>query len=63
MMTISVVERSGIWRVELNGRFYGDYVKQEWAKQAALEKAHQLRSAGECARVEMTETQTNITDR
>jgi hypothetical protein len=60
-MVLSVAERSGVWGVKLNGRFYGDYVKREWAKQAALEQARRLRLAGNSARAEIADDKGNVT--
>lgn len=59
-VTLAVFERSRIWRVALDGRFYGDYVKQEWAEQAAVEKAHQLIASGVRATVQITDARTKI---
>ena len=33
-----ITNRSGVWNVKINGRFYGDYLRQEWAIEAAFEK-------------------------
>ena len=61
MIILSIGERSGIWCVEQDGYFYGDYTRREWAQQAALEKARQLRLAGKSVRTEITDPRTNVT--
>jgi hypothetical protein len=38
--------RSGVWNVKLDGKFYGDYRRQDHAAQGAAEKADVLRSSG-----------------
>ena len=43
---ISIKQRVGIWRVSLNGEFYGDYTRRYWALQAAFEKADELSARG-----------------
>jgi hypothetical protein len=43
---ISVAPHSGIWRVALNGAFYGDYVRRYWAIEAAFEKADDIAARG-----------------
>ncbi len=47
--TISIRQRSGIWRVAVNGRFYGDYVRRYWAIEAAVEKADAIAADGGAA--------------
>lgn len=46
-----VTQRSGVWNVKINGRFYGDYVRKEWALEAARERQRQIISSGGRARV------------
>lgn len=46
-----VTNRSGVWNVKLNGRFYGDFVRQEWAFEAAYEKQREIIARGGRARV------------
>jgi hypothetical protein len=46
---ISVAPHSGIWRVALNGAFYGDYVRRYWAIEAAFEKADDIAARGGAA--------------
>lgn len=38
--------RSGVWNVKLDGKFYGDYRREDHAVQGAAEKADVLRSSG-----------------
>jgi hypothetical protein len=57
-VTLEIFERARIWRVSLNGRFYGDYTRREWAKQAAAQKARQLLARGVSARVQITDPRT-----
>jgi hypothetical protein len=47
--TISIRQRSGIWRVALNGQFYGDYTRRYWAIEAAFEKADAVAMDGGAA--------------
>lgn len=46
-----ITQRSGVWNVKINGRFYGDYVRQDWAMEAAREKQREIMSSGGRARV------------
>ena len=46
-----VTNRSGVWNVKINGRFYGDYMRQEWAIEAAFEKRREIETNGGNARV------------
>lgn len=46
-----VTNRSGVWNVKINGRFHGDYVRQEWALESAYEKQRAIAAAGGRARV------------
>lgn len=47
--TISIRQRSGIWRVAHNGKFYGDYTRRYWAIEAAFEKADKIAADGGAA--------------
>lgn len=47
--TISIRQRSGIWRVAHNGKFYGDYTRRYWAIEAAFEKADAVAAEGGAA--------------
>ena len=49
--TISIRQRSGIWRVALNGKFYGDYTRRYWAIEAAFEKADAIAADGGAATI------------
>lgn len=49
--TISIRQRSGIWRVALNGKFYGDYTRRYWAIEAAFEKADAIAAKGGAATI------------
>lgn len=49
--TISIRQRSGIWRVAYNGNFYGDYTRRYWAIEAAFEKADAIAAKGGAATV------------
>lgn len=60
-IVLSVAERSGVWGVKLNGRFFGDYVKREWATEAALQKARRLRLTGKRAQAEIVDGKGNVT--
>lgn len=51
---ISVNQRSGIWRVDVNGKFYGDYVRKYWALEAAFEKADEVAVSGGAATITWT---------
>jgi hypothetical protein len=46
-----VTNRSGTWNLKLNNRFYGDYVKHEWALEAAHQKQQEIVAGGGRARV------------
>ena len=46
-----VTNRSGVWNVKINDRFYGDYVRQEWALEAASDKQREIIAGGGRARV------------
>lgn len=47
--TIIVRPRSGVWRVDVDGKFYGDYSRREWAIEGALKKAHDAAARGGAA--------------
>ncbi len=49
--TISIRQRSRIWRVALNGKFYGDYTRRYWAIEAAFEKADAIAAKGGAATI------------
>lgn len=49
--TISIRQRSGIWRVTHNGHFYGDYTRRYWAIEAAFEKADAVAADGGAATI------------
>jgi hypothetical protein len=49
--TISIRQRLGIWRVALNGKFYGDYTRRYWAIEAAFEKADAIAAKGGAATI------------
>jgi hypothetical protein len=51
---ISIRQRAGIWNVALNGAFYGDYARRDWAVEAALEKADDIAARGGAAVVAWT---------
>lgn len=46
-----ITNRSGVWNVKINGKFYGDYGRREWAIEAAQEKQREILRAGGHARV------------
>ena len=46
-----ITNRSGVWNVKINGRFYGDYMRQELAIEAAFEKRREIETNGGNARV------------
>ena len=46
-----VTNRSGVWNVKLDNRFYGDYLRQDWALEAAHEKQRDIIAGGGRARV------------
>ena len=46
-----ITNRSGVWNVKINGRFYGDYMRQELAIEAAFEKRREIQTNGGRARV------------
>lgn len=46
---ISIKQRRGVWSVALNGKFYGDYVRRNWALEAAFEKADDIIASGGAA--------------
>lgn len=48
---ISIRLRSGVWCVELNGKFYGDYTRKYWALEAAFEKADDISLKGGAATI------------
>jgi hypothetical protein len=52
--TISIRQRSDIWRVAQNGKFYGDYVRRYWAIEAAFEKADAIGADGGAAIITIT---------
>jgi hypothetical protein len=47
--TISIRQRTGIWSVSINGQFYGDYTRRQWAIDAAIEKADDITARGGAA--------------
>ena len=49
--TISIRQRSGIWRVAHNDKFYGDYTRRYWAIEAAFEKADAIAADGGAATI------------
>lgn len=51
---ISINQRAGIWRVTLNGDFYGDYARRFWALEAAFDKADEIAERGEAAIITWT---------
>ena len=51
---IAINQRAGVWRVALNGRFYGDYVRKYWALEAAFEKADEVAASGGAATITWT---------
>lgn len=51
---ISIGQRAGIWRVALNGNFYGDYSRRYWALDAAFEKADDIAASGGAAIITWT---------
>ena len=48
---ISINHRADIWRVTLNGNFYGDYSRKYWALEAAIKKADALVELGRAATI------------
>lgn len=50
-ITILVANRSSVWNVKVNGKFHGDYVRREWAIEAAQEKQREIMTSGGCARL------------
>lgn len=54
---ISIAQRSGVWRIAIDGKFYGDYVREQWAREAALEKAHNIAARGGAARISLIKDQ------
>lgn len=44
-------ERGGIWRVQLDGRFFGDYRSQRQARESVEEAAALLRVSGSSVQV------------
>jgi hypothetical protein len=51
---ISINQHASIWRVTLNGRFHGDYVRKYWALEAAFEKADEVAATGGAATITWT---------
>lgn len=51
---ISINQRADIWRIALNGDFYGDYSRKNWALEAAFEKADALAKLGRAAIITRT---------
>lgn len=51
---IAINQRAGVWRVALNGRFYGDYARKYWALEAAFEKADEVAASGGAATITWT---------
>ncbi len=51
---LSIEQRSGVWRVALDGRFFGDYPRRYWAIEAAFEKADDIDANGGAAIIAMT---------
>jgi hypothetical protein len=58
---IRVSTRSGVWTVTVNGRFYGDYVRRDWALEAAAEKQRAIVKKGDRALVHGANSQTQET--
>ena len=50
---IAVHQRAGVWRVMLNGHFFGDYARRYWAVEAAFEKADAIAARGGAAVITM----------
>ncbi len=48
---ISIHQRAGVWRVALNGDFYGDYARRYWALEAAFDKADDIAASGGAATI------------
>lgn len=48
---LRVANRSGIWSVTIDGKFFGDYVRRETAVTAASEKLNEILLSGGRARV------------
>jgi len=51
---VSINQRAGIWRVALNGDFYGDYARRFSALEAAFEKADDIAERGGIAIITWT---------
>lgn len=48
---LTIANRSGVWNVKIDDRFYGDYARREWAIEAALDKQNEIIRAGGRAQV------------
>jgi hypothetical protein len=51
---ISINQRAGIWRVSINGKFFGDYTRRAWALEAAFQKADVIAARNGVATVTWT---------
>ena len=57
---IAVAEQRGIWRIALNDAFYGDYTREHWAVDAAIQKARELEAAGGAFLVTLRQKRTRL---
>lgn len=48
---ISISQRTGVFRVSVNGAFYGDYTRKYWPLEAAFEEADRIASSGDAATI------------
>lgn len=49
--TFRIVERRGVWRVTLDGAFYGDFRAKDHAEEAAQDAARAIRANGRAVQV------------
>jgi hypothetical protein len=49
---IRISPRSGVWNVSVDARFYGDYLRRDWAVEAAAAKKQALAKEGVWARID-----------
>ncbi len=49
---IRISPRSGVWNVSVDARFYGDYLRRDWAVEAAAAKKQALAKEGVPARID-----------
>ena len=49
---IRISPRSGVWSVSVDARFYGDYLRRDWAVEAAAAKKQALAKEGVWARID-----------